>query len=101
MRAFERSCRRHALFREVSKWQYHSSTSVTGGRTSGIVGMLGPELLVDVPAALWECWVEDFDSRTGNPWQGDQPEDWRASDPKTSGHQPKNSTGRRYFLILR
>ena len=30
----------------------------------------------------------------------DQPKNWRATDNKTSGHQPKNWTGRRYFLTL-
>ena len=32
------------------------------------------------------------------PAKGDQPEDWRATDPKTSGRQPKDWAGRRYFL---
>ena len=35
-------------------------------------------LLVHVPAKLWECWAQGFDSRVGKPPQGDQPEDWRS-----------------------
>ena len=34
------------------------------------------------------------------PWKGDQPQNWRATDPSTSGHQPPNWTGRRYFFNL-
>ena len=30
--------------------------------------------------------------------KGDQPQNWRATDPSTSGHQPHNRAGRRYFL---
>ena len=34
------------------------------------------------------------------PRKGDHPQkNWRATDPSTSGHQPHNWTGRRYFLI--
>ena len=36
----------------------------TGARTSGIVGMLGPVLLVDVPAALWNAGPRDTGGRT-------------------------------------
>ena len=32
--------------------RHDSSTEVTGARISGIVGMLGPELLVDVPTVM-------------------------------------------------
>ena len=48
-------------------------------------------VLVDVPAASWECW----DHR-----KGDQPQDWRATDPSTSELQPHNWSGRLYFLTF-
>ena len=80
----------------MSNLQYHSSTSatgtyqrhrgnagprVTGGRTSSIVGMLGPELLVDVPAALWDCSAQGFVAKAGT--------SRRATNPKTGGHRPE------------
>ena len=34
------------------------------------------------------------------PPAGDQPEDWRATDPETGGHQPQNWRGAVYFLTL-
>ena len=48
---------------------------------------------VDVPAALCECWGQDFDPRAGTLRNGDQPKDWRATDPRTGGHHPKYWTG--------
>ena len=45
--------------------QGSQASLVTGGRTSGIVGMLGPEILVDVPAASCERWAQGFDTRAG------------------------------------
>ena len=54
-----------------------ASTHVTGGRTSGIVGMLGP-------------WCR-LTSRH-------QPQNWRAADPSTSWHQPHNLSGRRLLF---
>ena len=61
------------------------STQGTGGRTSGIVGMLGP----------W-CRLT-----SGHPTaKGDHPQNWRATDPNNSGHHPHNWSGRRYFLTL-
>ena len=44
--------------------RYDSCAQVTGARTSGIVRMLGPELLVDVPAALWNAGTRDTGVRT-------------------------------------
>ena len=44
--------------------RYDSSAQVTGARTSGIVRMLGPKLLVDVPAALWNAGPRDRGVRT-------------------------------------
>ena len=62
--------------------QWLISHVVTGVRTSSIVGMLGPELLVHVPAALRECRGR---TRAGNPPRatvprngGLHPWDWRA-----------------------
>ena len=40
-----------------SRYDSRECTSVTGARASGIVGMLGPEILVDVPAALCKRWA--------------------------------------------
>ena len=34
----------------------------------------------------------------GHPRKGDEPKDWRATVPTTSGHQPKDWAGRGYFL---
>ena len=34
------------------------------------------------------------------PAKGDHPQNWRATDPSTSGHQPHNWSSRRYFLNL-
>ena len=59
------------------------------------MGMLGPELLVYVPAVLWECWAQ---SRSGHPPQGDQPEDWWAPSRET-GFATGNPTG--IFLTRR
>ena len=39
-------------------------------------------------------------SQAGTPRKGDQPKNWRATDPSISGHQPQNWTGRRYFFNL-
>ena len=66
---------------------------VTGGRTGNIVGMLGPGLPVDVPPAWCECWGQGLDPRAGTPRKGDQPQNWRATVPRTGGHHPKNWTG--------
>ena len=38
--------------------------------------------------------------QAGTSRKGDQPKDWRATDPKTSGHQPEDWAGRGYFLTL-
>ena len=54
-------------------------------------------VLVNVPAASWECWDHGVVSHVGAPRKGDQPQNWRATDPSTSGHQPHNWAGRRYF----
>ena len=48
---------------------------VTGARTSGIMRMLGPEILVLAPAALCERWAQGVEARTGTPR--------RATNPKT------------------
>ena len=40
------------------------------------------------------------EKRAGTPRKGDQPQNWRATDTRTSGQQPKNWTGHRYFLNL-
>ena len=66
-----------------------AGAKVTGGRTSNIVGMLGPELPMDVPAALCECRDQSLDSRAGTHRKGNQPQNWRAT-----GQVP------RYFLTL-
>ena len=67
-----------------------AGTRDTGGRTGNIAEMLGPRLPVDVPAALRECRGQGTDPRAGTPRKGDQPKDWRATDPRTGGHHPKN-----------
>ena len=40
--------------------------------------MLGPEILVDVPAALCERWAQGVRRKSGHPPQGNQPENWWA-----------------------
>ena len=54
-----------------------AGATVTGGRTGNIVGMLGPELPMDVPAALCECRGQSLDSRAGTPRKGNQPKNRR------------------------
>ena len=44
--------------------------------------------------------TDDPASQAGTSRKGDQTENWRATDPITSGHQPQNWTGRRYFLTF-
>ena len=61
--------------------RYDSCAQATGARTSDIVRMLGPELLVDVPAALCERWAQGFEARAGTPR--------RATNPKTGGRGPE------------
>ena len=60
----------------------YRETHGTGGRTCSTVGMLG-------------SWCK---LKRAPPAKGDQPKNWRATDPSTSGHQPHNWAGRRYFL---
>ena len=43
----------------------NAGARATNGRTGNIVGMLGPRLPVDVPAALWECWCQGLDPPSG------------------------------------
>ena len=47
-------------------------------------------------AAEW-CY---HSRQAGTPRKGDQPKDWRATDPKTSGLQPEDWTGRGYIFTL-
>ena len=57
--------------------RHDSRAQATGARTSGIVGMLGPEILVDVPAALCERWAQGVRHKSGHPrW---------ATNPRTGG----------------
>ena len=64
---------------------------VTGGRTSGIVGMLGPVLLVDVPAALWESWAQSswstYQRHCGNAGPKGFVAKAGTTNPKTGGHR--------------
>ena len=62
---------------EAAESRYDSCAQVTGARASSIVGMLGPVLLVDVPAALWNAGPKGFDARVGTS-AGNQPENWWA-----------------------
>ena len=56
-------------------------------------------VLVDVPAASWECWDHGVDSQAGTPRKGRPTQkNWRATDPSNSGHQPHNWPDRRYFF---
>ena len=41
-------------------------------------GMLGPEILVDVPAASCERWAQRVRHKSGHPPLGNQPENWWA-----------------------
>ena len=59
-----------------------ASAHVTSGRSGGIVA----------------CWDHCVDSQAGTSRKGDQPKNWRATDPNTSGRQPQNWTGRRCVL---
>ena len=57
--------------------RYDSSAQVTGGRTSGIVRMLGHEILVFVPTALCERWAQGVRRKSGHlRW---------ATNPRTGG----------------
>ena len=58
-----------------------ASTHGAGGRTSGTVGMPGPCTSGPLPA------------------KGDHSQNWRATDPSTSGHQPHNWSSRRYYFL--
>ena len=78
---------------------------VTDGRASGIVGMLGPGFPVYVPAALWECCQCATQSGPRLPRTSDQLQNWRATDPSTSGYLFKKlnllaGTPCTYFLTL-
>ena len=78
MTAYEQFRRRHALLREVSKWHCHSRTRITGARTRGIVGMLGPKLLV---SGIVGMLGQLFNSRVGSTR--------KATNPKTGRHRPE------------
>ena len=52
-------------------------------------------------SSTWYCWQGGWhSSQSGTSRTGDQHKDWRATDPKTSGHQPEDLAGRGYFLTL-
>ena len=55
-----------------------TSRSIFQGRTGGFVGTLG----------------HGVDSQAGTPRKDDEPQNWLATDPSTSGHQPHNWAGR-------
>ena len=90
----------------MPEWQYHSDTRVTGARTSGIAAMLGAitqrgsDTAVAAESGSTTQSGSTTRSRRVPPARGDQLKNWRATDPKTSGHQPKNWSGRLYFFTL-
>ena len=47
-----------------------------------------------------DCQVQGLDSRAGTSRKGDQFQNWRATDPRTGGHPPKNRTGTSLFFNL-
>ena len=66
--------------RGAAESRYDSRARAAGARTSGIVGMLGPEILVCVPAALCERWAQRVRHKSGHlRW---------AANPRTGG--PRN-----------
>ena len=72
-------------------------------RTRVVWRLMGPSRMAHHPvtrtrlqgAAEW-CY---HSRQAGTPRKGDQPKDWRATDPKTSGLQPEDWTGRGFFFL--
>ena len=60
----------------------HAGSRVTGARTSGSVGMLGPRVRLT----------------SGQPPQGVKPKNWRATDPRNGGQQLQELDRYRYLF---
>ena len=83
----------------VEAFPSHGTQRLAPGRAKSQVPRVRTAL-VDVPAASCECWDHGVNTSGHLPQRATNPQNWRATDPNTSRHQPRDWAGRRCFLTL-